>query len=106
MVFHGSLVYLGIKQNGTVFVDPGHTEAIRFYIFQKGIAVLFRTGDYQTEFVLQLLYLHTGKMVVKHTHHNTERTKQNDHRNQHSGTKDFTCHVLPPDDNRHFLQFQ
>ena len=93
MVLHDCLIRLRIKQDGTIRINPGHAETVSLHIFQKSIAVLFRTGDRQTQFILQLLYLYLREMIMQDTHHNTQTAQQHNDSNQHCRTEYLTCHA-------------
>ena len=45
VIFHGGFVRLCIKKNRAVLSNPGHAKAVSLHIFQKCVAVLFRSGN-------------------------------------------------------------
>ena len=73
MVFHGVLIHPAIEQHRAIHTDPGYAEAVSLHIFQKIITVLLCAGDRKAQFIFQLLHLHTGKVIVQNTHHDSQR---------------------------------
>ena len=64
MIRHKGLVHPCVKEDRAICINPGHTETVRFHLFQERTAELLRTGNRKTQFILQLLNLNLCKMVI------------------------------------------